>query len=411
MKNLYTSVTDMIETSLLKLGYKNDVYHLLKEPNRILKVRIPVKMDDGSTKYFQGFRVQHNDVFGITHGNVHFNQHITEEDIYAYSIIRSIKSSILNLPVGGSSGGIICDLRQLSFRELENLSRGYIRAIHHLIGPQVDVPTSDAKVDQQIMAWMLDEYSRINTGVNPGFMTGKPLVLGGLPGKEIAQIKSVQYVMEKSLEYYEKKLKETKIVIQGFGEMGSQLADSLYSSGATIIGITDAYGCIYDEEGINIPEILNRKDSFGSVTRTFPKVLPVEECYELECDVFFLTASNEALTAENAKKMKAQIVMETIPFTIEKEANNYLKENNVVVLPEIITTLGGVIHSYLEWRQYQQATHYTIKEIEDNFHKMIDKSLQDAFSMKDKKQTDMVNASYMTGLNKLAEAARFRGWI
>src|SRR3954468_19638398 len=225
--DILKSTQTVIDKALEKLGYPEEVFELLKEPIRMMTVKIPVRMDDGSTKVFTGYRAQHNDAVGPTKGGIRFHPNVTEKEIKALSIWMSLKCGIVDLPYGGAKGGIICDPRNMSFRELERLSRGYVRAISQLVGPSKDIPAPDVMTNSQIMAWMMDEYSHIREFDSPGFITGKPLVLGGSHGRETATAKGVLYTLQLVSELKQIPLQNMRVIIQGFGNVGGYLAKYL----------------------------------------------------------------------------------------------------------------------------------------------------------------------------------------
>ena len=275
--NILTSTRTVIKEALDKLGYPEEVYELLKDSLRMLKVRIPVRMDDGSVKVFTGYRAQHNDAVGPTKGGVRFHPEVTEDEVNALAIWMSIKAGIVDLPYGGGKGGIVCDPREMSFRELESLSRGYVRAISQFVGPTKDIPAPDVFTNSQIMAWMMDEYSRIDEFNNPGFITGKPIVLGGSHGRESATAKGVTICIEEAAKKRGIDLEGARVVVQGFGNAGSFLSKFLHEAGAKVVGISDAYGALYDPEGLDIDYLLDRRDSFGTVTTLFKNTITNKE--------------------------------------------------------------------------------------------------------------------------------------
>ncbi|SFI34304.1 Glutamate/Leucine/Phenylalanine/Valine dehydrogenase [Paenibacillus sp. UNC496MF] len=249
----------VIGDALAKLGYDESYYELLKEPLRLLTVRIPVKMDDGKVKVFTGYRAQHNDAVGPTKGGVRFHPGVTADEVKALSMWMSIKCGITNLPYGGGKGGIQCDPRTMSFGELERLSRGYVRAISQVVGPTKDIPAPDVFTNSQIMAWMMDEYSRIREFDSPGFITGKPLVLGGSIGRESSTARGVTIVLKEAAGVLGIPLANARIIIQGFGNAGSYLAKFLHDAGAAIVGISDAVGALYDPNGLDVDSLLDRR--------------------------------------------------------------------------------------------------------------------------------------------------------
>ncbi|GIQ61723.1 hypothetical protein PACILC2_02910 [Paenibacillus cisolokensis] len=299
--NVLRSTQIVIEQALRKLGYGDEMIALLQEPIRMLTVRIPVRMDDGTTKVFTGYRAQHNDAVGPTKGGVRFHPDVNEDEVKALSIWMSLKCGIADLPYGGGKGGVICDPRKMSFRELERLSRGYVRAISQIVGPTKDIPAPDVMTNSQIMAWMLDEYSRIREFDSPGFITGKPIVLGGSHGRETATARGVAVMIEEALRTKGIPLQEARVVIQGFGNAGSYLAKFMNDAGAKVIGISDVNGALYNKEGLDIDYLLDRRDSFGSVTNLFENTITNEELLELECDVLVPAAIETRLRASTPR--------------------------------------------------------------------------------------------------------------
>lgn len=307
--NLFTSTQEIIKEALVKLGFNDEMYELLKEPLRVLMVRIPVRMDDGTVKVFQGYRSQHNDSVGPTKGGVRFHPEVNEDEVKALSMWMTLKCGIVGLPYGGGKGGIVCDPRTMSMSEIERLSRGYVRAISQIVGPTKDIPAPDVYTNSQIMAWMMDEYSRLRENDSPGFITGKPLVLGGSEGREKATAQGVTICIEEVAKKRGINLKDARVVIQGFGNAGSFLAKFLHDYGAKVIGISDAYGALHDPDGLDIDYLLDRRDSFGTVTTLFENTITNKELLELDCDILVPAAISNQITAENAHNIKASIIV------------------------------------------------------------------------------------------------------
>src|SRR4051794_1291765 len=250
--NVLYSTQIIIHEALKRLGYSDEMYELLKEPLRVLTVRIPIRMDDNTVKVFTGYRAQHNDAVGPTKGGIRFHPDVTIDEVKALSIWMTLKAGIVDLPYGGGKGGIICDPRQMSMGELERLSRGYVRALSQVMGPTKDIPAPDVFTNSQIMAWMMDEYSHIDEFNSPGFITGKPIVLGGSQGRDRATALGVTYIIEEAAKKRGIDLQGARIVIQGFGNAGSFLSKFLHDKGAKVIGISDAYGALHNPDGLDI---------------------------------------------------------------------------------------------------------------------------------------------------------------
>lgn len=401
----------VIEQALQRLGYNQDMIDLLKEPIRLLTVRIPVRMDDGTTKVFTGYRSQHNDAVGPTKGGVRFHPGVSENEVKALSIWMSLKCGIADLPYGGGKGGVVCDPRTMSFRELERLSRGYVRAVSQIVGPTKDIPAPDVMTNSQIMAWMMDEYSRIREFDSPGFITGKPLVLGGSKGRETATARGVVIMIYEALRLKGIELKNARIVIQGFGNAGSYLAKFMHEAGARVIGISDVNGALYNEEGLDIDYLLDRRDSFGNVTNLFSQTITNAELLELDCDVLVPAAIENQITEENAPRIRAAIVVEAANGPTTLEATKLLTDRGILLIPDVLASAGGVIVSYFEWVQNNQGYYWDEQEIDDKLKNMMIRGFEHVYEIHRTRKVDMRLAAYMAGVRKMAEAVRFRGWV
>ncbi|WP_068793214.1 Glu/Leu/Phe/Val family dehydrogenase [Brevibacillus laterosporus] len=409
--NLLASTQTVIKEALEKLGYQESMYELLKEPLRVLTVRIPVRMDNGETKVFTGYRAQHNDAVGPTKGGIRFHPEVTEDEVKALSIWMSLKAGIVDLPYGGGKGGIICDPREMSFPELERLSRGYVRAISQLVGPTKDIPAPDVFTNSQIMAWMMDEYSCIREFDSPGFITGKPIALGGSHGRETATAKGVTICIREAAKKVGINLKGARVVVQGFGNAGSYLSKFMHDAGAKVVGISDAYGALYDPNGLDIDYLLDRRDSFGTVTKLFTNTISNKELLELDCDILVPAAIENQITADNAHNIKASIVVEAANGPTTLEATKILTERGILLVPDVLASSGGVTVSYFEWVQNNQGYYWTEEEVEEKLERVMVRSFENVYQTSQTRRVNMRLAAYMVGARKMAEASRFRGWV
>ncbi|ADH99658.1 Glu/Leu/Phe/Val family dehydrogenase [Salisediminibacterium selenitireducens] len=410
-KNVLESTQTVIKQALGKLGYQDEVYELMKEPLRMMTVRIPVRMDDGSIEIFTGYRAQHNDSVGPTKGGVRFHPDVTEMEVRALSIWMSLKAGIVDLPYGGGKGGIVCDPRQMSFREIERLSRGYVRAISQIVGPTKDIPAPDVFTNSQIMAWMMDEYSRMKEFDSPGFITGKPLVLGGSHGRESATAKGVTICIREAAKKKGITVEGARVVIQGFGNAGSFLAKFMHDAGAKIVGISDVNGGLHDPDGLDIDYLLDRRDSFGTVTNLFNNVLTNQELLELDCDILVPAAIENQITEANAANIKASIVVEAANGPTTMDATKILHDRDILLVPDVLASAGGVTVSYFEWVQNNQGYYWEEEEVEEKLEKVMTTSFENVYKVASLRNVDMRLAAYMVGVRKMAEASRFRGWI
>jgi glutamate dehydrogenase len=409
--NLLTSTQIVIHDALKRLGFTENAFEMLKEPIRMLNVRIPVRMDDGSVKVFTGFRAHHNDSVGPTIGGVRFHPKINEDEIKALSMWMSLKCGIADLPFGGGKGGILCNPRTLSFGELERLSRGYVRSISQVVGPTKDIPAPDMYTNSQIMAWMMDEYSRLRKFDSPGFITGKPLMLGGSEGREEAGALGAAICVEEAAKIRGLSLKGARIIVQGFGNAGSSIAKFMHQSGAIVVGISDVYGALYDPDGLNIDYLLQRRDSFGTVTSLFDGVITNDELLEQECDILVPAATSNQITAKNAQNIKAKIVVEAANGPTTREATRILSERGILLVPDVLAGAGGVTVSYFEWVQNKQGYYWDEKEVTDKLREKMVSAFQQIYAISKNHNVNLRVAAYMVGVRKLVEASEFRGWI
>ncbi|MCM3115136.1 Glu/Leu/Phe/Val dehydrogenase [Neobacillus sp. MER 74] len=408
--DLLTSTQIVIHDALKKMGYNEEMFELLKEPLRMSDVRIPVRMDDGSTKIFNGFRAQHNDALGPTMGGVRFHPKVTATEVKALSMWMSMKCGIADLPFGGGKGAILCNPRTMSFGELERLSRGYVRAISQIVGPTKDILAPDMYTNSQIMAWMMDEFSRLRQFDSSGFITGKPLVLGGSEGRERAGAKGVTICIEEAAKKRGIRIKGSRVIVQGFGNAGSYVAKFMHDAGAIVIGISDVYGALYNPDGLNINYLLDRRDSFGTISTLFEWTITNKELLEKECDVLVPAAISDQITAENAYNIKAKIVVEAANGPTSLEATNILTERGILLVPDVLAGAGGVTVSYFEWVQNKQGYYWSEEEVEEKLRDKLVKSFEDIYQLSQTNNVDMRLAAYMIGVKKMADASLYRGW-
>ncbi|MFB3161288.1 Glu/Leu/Phe/Val dehydrogenase [Neobacillus sp. 179-J 1A1 HS] len=409
--NLLTSTQIVIQDALQRLGLPVSAFELLREPVRMLQVRIPVRMDDGSVKIFSGYRAQHNDSVGPTIGGVRFHPKVNDNDIKALAMWMSMKCGIADLPFGGGKGGIICNPRTLSFGELERLSRGYVRSISQIVGPTKDIPAPDMYTNSQVMAWMMDEYSRLRKFDSPGFITGKPLVLGGSEVREEAGALGAAICIEEAAKLRGLPLKGARIIVQGFGNAGSYIAKFMHKSGAIIVGISDVYGALYDPDGLNIDYLLSRRDSFGTVTSLFDGTITNEELLEQECDILVPAATSNQITAKNAQNIRAKIIVEAANGPTTIEATRILSERGVLLVPDVLAGAGGVTVSYFEWVQNKQGYYWDDKEVTMKLREKMVSAFHQIYDISKLNHVNLRTAAYMVGVRKMVEASEFRGWI
>lgn len=401
----------VIKEALERLGFDDEMFELLKEPSVLLEARIPVRMDDGSFKVFTGYRAQHNHAPGPFKGGIRFHPELNAESIKELSIWAGLKCGVADLPFGGGKGGVACDPRRLSLGELERISRGYVRAISQISGPSKDIPGPDVFTNSQVMAWMMDEYSKLHRFDSPGFISGKPLVLGGSEGRETASAYGIAICVEEAARLKGVRLKGSRVIIQGFGNAGSYLAKYLHDAGAVVAGVADAYGALYDPDGLPIEYMLKRRDSFGTVTSLFEGTITNGELLEQECDILVPAAISKQITEQNADNIKARIVVEAAGGPTTSEATKILTDRGILLVPDVLAGAGGIIASYFEWVQNRQGMYWPFQEVDEKLREKMVKAFHTIYESSITRRIDMRLAAYMEGVRRMAEASLYRGWV
>ena len=398
------------------MGLEPAVHELLRWPLREFHVRLPVRMDDGSVQVFHGFRVQYNDSRGTTKGGLRFHPDETIDTVRALAAWMTWKTAVVDIPLGGGKGGIICNPKEMSEGELERLSRAYIRAIGHYIGEETDVPAPDVYTTPQIMAWMMDEYS-VMRGYNvPGVITGKPLPLGGSAGRGDATARGGMYTIREAAKLLGIDLSQATVAIQGYGNAGQfahQLIVDLF--GSKVVAVSDSKGGIYDEHGLDFDKVQEWKQQEGTVT-TYKccdetQTVTNEELLELDVDILVPAALENQIGAWNAADIKAKIVAELANGPTTPEADDILHKRGVYVIPDFLCNAGGVTVSYFE--QVQNAYDYYWEE--DEVYPRLDKKMTAAFHAVHKAaQAYGVHnrmGAYIVSVARVAEAMKLRGWV
>lgn len=408
--NVLDVVRDQIKTVCDKLGLEPVVYELLKDPLRFYEVTFPVRMDDGSIRVFKGYRSQHNDALGPTKGGIRFHPDVYADEVKALSMWMTFKCATLGLPYGGAKGGLIVNTKELSEGELERVSRGFIRALAPYVGPEKDIPAPDMYTTPQIMAWMMDEYDKIMGYPNPGMITGKPIAVGGSLGRSSATSRGCLFVAREAARKLGFDVKGSRVVIQGFGNVGGFAAKLFAEAGAKVIAISDTKGCAYDPNGLDIEALEAYKREHGSVVGFTPSNLSKEEMFALDCDILVPAAMENQITPEIAASIKAKLVVEAANGPTTPEADKVLNERGILVLPDILANAGGVTVSYFEWVQNLQNYYWTEEEVNAKLEVKMVQAFNDVWAMHEKYAVSMRDAAYMTAIDKVAKAMKLRGW-
>lgn len=394
------------------------IREILSYPERVVEVSIPVRMDNGEIKVFEGYRCQYNNALGPYKGGIRYSPDLDRDEVIALAQWMTFKCALVDLPFGGAKGGVKVDPTKLSLRELENLTRRYTYEIISLIGPSLDIPAPDVLTNEQIMAWIMDTYSVIKGYNEPAVVTGKPVFLGGSKGRKEATGRGVAITIREFLKIFGESIENKKVAIQGFGNVGSHTALFLSQMGAKIVGITDSEGGVYNENGLDIQDLIKyayyEKNIEGKIRRTvarYPNAdsLTNDELFKLDVDILVPAALENQITEENAKYIKARYIVEGANGPTTFEADEILISNGKIVIPDILANSGGVIVSYLEWIQDKIGYYWDEAEVNSSLEKRLIRVINEVYSTSKKYLVDLRTASYILAIERIANAYRKRG--
>jgi glutamate dehydrogenase/leucine dehydrogenase len=396
---------EQLERAAEKLKLDPGVLELLKHPRRVIIVSVPVKMDDGTIKVFTGYRVQHNPWRGPYKGGIRYHPDVDLDEVKALAMWMTWKCAVLDIPYGGAKGGVVCNPKQMSKNELERLTRRYTTMILDDIGPYRDVPAPDVYTDAQTMAWIMDTYSQIKGYSVPEVVTGKPVSVGGSPGRAGATGRGVAIVAREAAKYLGIRMKNATVAVQGYGNVGSYTARVLKDMGCKIIAVSDSKGGAYNPNGFDPYKILAFKKETGTVVGfKGTKKITNEELLELNCDILVPAALENQITKENADNIKARIISEGANGPTTPEADDILCEKKILAIPDILANAGGVTVSYFEWVQNLHREQWTEEEVNKKLEAKMVKAFHDVLEASKKDEVNMRTAAYMLGVGRVAEA-------
>ncbi len=396
-----------------------EALELLKHPKSILEVSVPVRMDDGRLRVFQGFRVRHDDTRGPGKGGIRYHPEVTIGEVKALAFWMTCKCAVVSLPFGGGKGGIIVNPKELSHLELERLSRGYIRAIADFIGPETDIPAPDVYTNAMIMGWMMDEYSKIVRQHTPAVITGKPIPLGGSLGRVDATGRGAYYCI-KELEIIQRWQPDTiRVAVQGFGNAGQHVARLLHADGYRIVAVSDSGGGIYKAEGFDVPSLIYSKNERHHLEAVYcrdsvcvavaAEVISNSQLLELEVDILIPAALENQIDKHNAERIKAPTIIEVANGPTSTEADRHLSERGILIVPDILANAGGVTVSYFEWVQNKMGYYWTESEVHTKLQQIMSREFNHIYAFMKEKQIDMRTAAYACALNRIGEAIAAQG--
>ncbi|MGI9096549.1 MAG: Glu/Leu/Phe/Val family dehydrogenase [Candidatus Limnocylindrus sp.] len=409
-KSAWAVAQQQFDLAATKLGLEPGIAAVLREPRRQLTVHFPVRMDDGSTRVFEGHRVQHNLGRGPAKGGIRYHQDVNIEEVKALAMWMSWKCAVMDLPYGGGKGGITVDPKQLSQSELERLTRRFTTEIAVIIGPESDIPAPDVNTNSQTMAWMMDTYSMHVGYTVPGVVTGKPIALGGSQGRNEATARGAVFCIREAAKKINLDLKGAKTVVQGYGNAGSIAARLISELGAVVIAVSDSSGGIQNPAGLDLNAVDAHKKKTGSVVG-FAGATPVsnQAILEIACDVLIPAALENQITAENADRMKTKIVAEAANGPTTPEADEILFKKGTMVIPDILCNAGGVTVSYFEWVQDLNRDFWEEDEVNIRLEKKMVRAFNEVHEMASSQKSHLRLGAYLLSVKRVADAMTVRG--
>ena len=391
-----------------ELGLKKNIAKALEIPDRELTVEVPFRRDNGEVESVIGFRVQHNNTRGPFKGGIRYHQHVDINEVRSLATLMTWKTSLLDIPYGGGKGGIGVNPFDYSKTELERMSRRFFRAIDPIIGVNVDIPAPDVNTNAQVMSWFMDEYSQLH-GYSPGIVTGKPLELGGSAGREAATGKGTAVIARESAEKWNIDLKNSKVVIQGFGNVGSFAAKFLHEYGCKIIAVSDVTGGLYDSDGLDIDSLFEYNYKHKTIDGFDQgKKITNDELLALECDFLIPAALGSAINEKNVDSLHCKVIVEAANGPVTGFAANKLWDKKIAIIPDILTNAGGVTVSYFEWVQNLQQFKWTEDDVNQKLEAKMVNAFNEVFEVKKNKKVPMRIASFMVAIDRVHAAYNLR---
>jgi glutamate dehydrogenase (NAD(P)+) len=406
----FEAVKIYFERAADQLDLDRSLRTILVTPRREVQVQIPIEMDNGELRSFIGYRVQHNKARGPMKGGLRYHPEVNLDEVRALASLMTWKTAVVNIPYGGAKGGISVDAKKLSVRELERITREFIDEIHEMIGPDTDIPAPDMGTDHRVMAWIMDQYNKYH-GFNPGVVTGKPVEYFGIPGREEATGRGVGLLTLKLLGRLGRKLAGARVAIQGFGNVGTHTAKYLAEAECKILAISDATGAYYRSDGIDVPDALRYALEHERLLRGYSKAETItnEQLLELDVDVLIPAAIGGVITAENAARIKAPLIVEAANAPVDPDADDILDKAGIILLPDILANAGGVTVSYFEWAQNRQFYQWNLDRVRQELDKTLTTAFEEVWQLAQKRKVTLRTAAFMLGIDRVARAAILGG--
>lgn len=411
--NPYENVLKVMDEAAQILGYSESDIEPLKYPERELKVSVPVVMDDGSTRVFEGYRIQHSTSRGPAKGGIRFHPAVNNDEVKALAAWMTFKCAVVNIPYGGGKGGVVCDPHELSERELRAITRRFTAAIMPLIGPDQDIPAPDVGSNAAVMGWMMDTYSMLKGHCVHGVVTGKPIELGGALGRNEATGRGVMFTTRNIMKKMGMEMKGTDVAVQGMGNVGSITAKLLHQEGMKVVAVSDVSGGVYKKDGLDIPAILaylgkDRKNLLSVYEEEGMTRITNEELLELPVTVLVPAALENQINGTNADKIQAKLIVEAANGPTAAEADPILNDKGVVIVPDILSNAGGVVVSYFEWVQNIQSVSWTEEEVNAKLERIMNNSFEAVYNIAQEKKVPLRTGAYLIAVDRVVKAKKAR---
>ncbi|MBV8297465.1 MAG: glutamate dehydrogenase [Acidimicrobiia bacterium] len=405
------SVNAFFDRGAHLIHLKDEMYDVLKTSYREVQVQVPVRMDDGSLRVFTGYRIQHNGARGPYKGGIRYHPQADLEEVRALASLMTWKTALVDIPFGGAKGGITVDVTNMSQREIQAMTRRFTNAIGHVLGTSRDIPAPDMNTNAQVMAWVMDAYSAAH-GYSPASVTGKPLELGGAPGREAATGRGVVYVLEGAAKHWDVDLHACRVAVQGFGNVGSWVARGLDELGVKVVAVSDVRGGVYRGDGLDVARLVKLAGSGRSVTEASDvEQIGNDELLECDCDVLIPAALGDVITDQNAERIRASIVVEAANHPTTTEADAILMDKGKRVVPDLLANAGGVTGSYFEWTQNIQQFKWKEDRFNAELRDVMMRALSDTVFFAGSRDVSMRDAAFAIGIERVARASRLRGYV
>jgi glutamate dehydrogenase (NAD(P)+) len=407
----FEAVNQFFDEAADLVHLKDEFYDVLKTSYREIAVQVPVRMDDGDLRVFRGYRVQHNGARGPYKGGIRYHPSADLDEVRALASLMTWKTALMDLPFGGAKGGVECDPTGMSQHELEGMTRRFTNSISHVLGERRDIPAPDVNTNAQVMAWMMDAYSS-RYGYTPAIVTGKPLDLGGAPGREAATGRGVVYVLEAAAKRWSVDLSTATVAIQGFGNVGSWAARDLHEHGVKVVAVSDVSGGVHNPDGLDCDALLTWTHAHRELSKLdgYEKITN-EELLELDVDVLIPAALGEVIHSANADRIRASIVVEAANHPTTPEADKILMERGVKVIADILANAGGVTGSYFEWAMNIQQFRWKEERFNEELKDAMERAFEACASFAERRDVSLRQAAFAIGIERVARAARLRGYV